>query len=272
MAAGQPNESAAQAPVAAANAEIAAANAQVEAARPDVTIVVTSYNQGPFIAEAVASALAQTVPCRVVVVDDGSDDDSVQTASALGVEVVSLPHGGAIAAFRAGVARVATPFYCLLNADDVFEPTYVARTRPLLADPRVGFVYTGVRYIGTQSGVVAGRPFDAGALRFGNFAHASSLVRKAAYEAVGGFDAVFADHHEDWALWAAMVSTGWLGAGVDEPLLQYRKHAAPSRNPQRIRDRESARWRIARRHPRWYGVTGFARLGASSLKLLLTGG
>ena len=65
-----------------------------------------------------------------MVVDDGSVDDSLQVAEALGVPCHALPHRGALATFRAGVDLVETPFYLLLNADDILEPTYVERTRP----------------------------------------------------------------------------------------------------------------------------------------------
>lgn len=242
-----------------------------EGAAPDVTIVITSYNQGPWIGEAIASALAQRHPCRVVVVDDGSSDGSVATARGLGVEVVARDHAGAIATFRAGVDLVRTPFYLLLNADDVLEPDYVEATLPLMADRRVAFVYTGVRYIGARSGVVSVPQWNAGRLRWGNFAHAASLVRKSAYDAVGGFDPAFADHHEDWALWVAMAAAGWRGAAVDWPLLRYRQHQSASRNRVEQRAVELARWRLARRHARWYGPLGFLRLVASSVRLAVTG-
>lgn len=231
----------------------------------DVTIVISSYNQAEYLGEAVASALAQTVPCRVVVVDDGSADGSADLAVGLGVETVRLPHQGALETFRAAVDLVTTPFYCLLNGDDVIEPTYVERTRPEMAGARVGFVYTGVRLFGEMEGMLPARPFDAGALRWSNFAHGASLVRTDAYRSVGGFDPAFEDHHEDWALWVAMVAQGWTGAPVDEPLLRYRQRAG-SRTPRHPFEFERARWRIARRHLCFYGPYGFARLLGSAAK------
>lgn len=238
--------------------------------RSDVTIVISSYNQAAFIGEAVQSALQQNVACTVLVVDDGSNDGSAEIAEQLGAHVVRRPHRGAMETFRTCVELVETPFYCLLNGDDGLEPTYVARTRPLIDDPRVGFVYTGVLYTGAVSGTRPARAFDAGALRWGNYVHGASLTRKAAYDAVGGFDRAFVDQFEDWALWVSIANAGWIGVPVDQPLLRYRRHVGASRNPTGAWELERARWRIATRYPRFYGAGGFARLAGSSLKLALT--
>lgn len=234
---------------------------------PDVTIAITCYNQAKFIGEAIGSALAQTYPCEVFVVDDGSTDGSPDIAESIGVKVVRRPHRGALMTFRAAVDLVTTDFYCLLNGDDALEPNYVERTRPHMQDPSVGFVYTGWRYVGSMSGVEPARSFDAHALLFGNYVHAASLTRRSTYEQVGGFDPAFKDHFEDWALWLAMVQGGWKGMPVDEPLHRYRRHDWPSRNPRSMRDFQRARLRLAQRYPTAYGITGFVRLAASGMRL-----
>jgi glycosyltransferase involved in cell wall biosynthesis len=236
---------------------------------PDVTIAITCYNQATFIGEAIRSALAQTYPCEIIVVDDGSTDDSAGIASAMGVQVVRRRHQGAVETFRAAVDMVTTDYYCLLNGDDALEPSYVEQTRPHIQERGVGFVYTGWRYVGSMSGVEHARAFDARELLFGNYVHAASLARRSAYEQVGGFDARFSDDFEDWALWVAMVRAGWKGVAVDAPLLRYRRHDWPSRNPRSKRVLQRARLRLAMLYPAAYGVTGFIRLGASWTRLAL---
>lgn len=239
--------------------------------RSDVTIVISSFDQAAFLGEAIEGALRQSVPCRVVVVDDGSADGSVRIAEQLGVEVLRLAHRGALETFRSAVEQVETPFYCLLNGDDAIDPEYVESTRQPLNDPRIGFVYTGVQLVGAESGTIRAHPFDREALRWANYVHGASLARKAAYDAVGGFDRAFSGHHEDWALWVSMVDAGWLGVPVDRPLLRYRRHPKGSRNPTGRWEVERTRWRLAGKHPRFYGVHGVARLAASAAKLVLTG-
>ena len=235
----------------------------------DVTVAITSYNQAEFIGEAISSALAQTYPTAVLVVDDGSTDGSADIAERMGVRVVRGPHRGALMTFRAAVEVVATDYYCLLNGDDALEPDYVEQTRPHMEDPSVGFVYTGWTYVGSMSGVEHARPFDSRSLVFGNYVHAASLTRRSAYEQVGGFDAAFRDHYEDWALWVALVQSGWKGVPVDEPLLRYRRHDSPSRNPVSTGALQRTRLRLALRYPTAYGVRGFIRLAASGARFAL---
>lgn len=231
----------------------------------EVTIVISSFNQRQYLPEAITSALSQTIRSPVVVVDDGSSDGSAELAEGMGVDTVRLSHRGALETFRSGVEVVKTPFYILLNGDDALEDSYVERTLPWMTDPEVGFVYTGVRYIGAREGVEYGRPFDRAALRWWNFAHGASLVRKAAYESVGGYDLRFKDHHEDWALWVAMVAKGWAGASIGEPLLRYRQHEHETRNPRDLRAIKRLRWRLAFRYPAYYGVRGLFRLAGWSV-------
>lgn len=237
----------------------------------DVTIVVTSYMQSQFVKAAVSSAMSQTVACRVVLVDDGSDDGSVEVAERLGVEAVSLAHRGALATFRSAVDLVETPFYVLLNADDLLDTRYVELTRPLADVPDVGFVYTAMENFGAETGTFNAPGFNIQTLKWGNYVHAASLTRKAAYESVGGFDSRFTGHHEDWALWLSMARNGWRGVALDLPLLRYRHQETQGRNPEATRDIEKARWRLFWRDPALYGLTGLGRLIASSAKVALTG-
>lgn len=237
----------------------------------DVTIVVSCFQQEDFIAEALNSALRQTWPTRLLMVDDGSTDRSLTIARDLGVDCHPLPHRGALATFRAGVSLVETPFYCLLNGDDILDSEYVQSTRPAMDDPNVGFVYTGFEWFGAVSRTFGARPYDGRALAFGNYVHAASLTRKLAYESVGGFDDRFSDHHEDWALWLALVRKGWRGVPVDRPLLRYRRHEFGSRNREEGARIEEARWRLFRRDPGAFGLRGFLRLAASRAKMAVVG-
>ena len=64
---------------------------------PTVAIVIPCHRYGRFLAQALVSALAQTVPPRqIVVVDDGSEDETRQVAASYGprIETVRISHGG----------------------------------------------------------------------------------------------------------------------------------------------------------------------------------
>ncbi|HEX8831207.1 MAG TPA: glycosyltransferase, partial [Longimicrobium sp.] len=96
---------------------------------PRVSIVVNNYNYGRFLAEAIDSALAQTYPgVEVVVVDDGSTDDSREVIARYADRVLPVlkENGGQASAFNAGFARSSGDIVFFLDADDVLLPEAVA--------------------------------------------------------------------------------------------------------------------------------------------------
>src|SRR5919202_6340196 len=94
-----------------------------------VSVVIPCYNQAQFLARAVESALAQThPPLDVIVVDDGSTDDTLQVARGYPVRVISQRRQGVCAAVNNGVAACSGDFFLRLDADDELEPTYVEET------------------------------------------------------------------------------------------------------------------------------------------------
>jgi len=105
----------------------------VSAARP-VSIIVSSYNYGRFVGKAIESALAQTyAPIEVIVVDDGSTDDSraVIRRFADRVRTVFKENGGQASAFNAGFAASHGTVIIFLDSDDVLLPAAVAQAVPL---------------------------------------------------------------------------------------------------------------------------------------------
>jgi glycosyltransferase involved in cell wall biosynthesis len=94
-----------------------------------VSVVVNNYNYGRFLRDAIDSALAQTyAPLEVVVVDDGSTDDSREIIAAYGDRVISLlkENGGQTSAFNAAFAACRGDVIVFLDADDVLLPNTVA--------------------------------------------------------------------------------------------------------------------------------------------------
>jgi GT2 family glycosyltransferase len=246
---------------------------------PLVSIIIPNFNLGRFAPEAIASALAQTHPAiEVIVVDDGSTDDSLERIRAAPgvasgeVRVVERSNGGVARARNAGAAHARGQYLVFLDADDLLEPAYVARCLAALraAPPMVAYAYTQMRYFGAVDGLYRSKPFGRWKLVRGNFVNASALVRREAFEAAGGFDPGMTGH-EDHALWVALLERGWDGVLVPEPLLRYRRHQAASRNTltrERLRQLHAD---VAIRHPRLFWLhlllhPGRARAAAERLR------
>ncbi len=106
---------------------------------PRVSILIPARNAGRFLRPAVLSAFADGVDgIEVVVVDDGSTDDSIAEISELPVRVVSGPARGEAAARNAGVRATAGRFVTFLDADDLLIPASLAPRIALLErEPKV---------------------------------------------------------------------------------------------------------------------------------------
>jgi glycosyltransferase involved in cell wall biosynthesis len=105
-------------------------NSCPEREAPFVSILINNYNYGRFLGEAIRSALSQSYSNReIIVVDDGSTDNSLQIARSFGdqVRLIAKQNGGQASAFNMGFAASRGRIICLLDADDVFFPGKVAR-------------------------------------------------------------------------------------------------------------------------------------------------
>jgi len=95
-----------------------------------VSVIIPSYNCGSYLAEAIQSALGQTrPPFEVIVVDDGSTDDSLETARSFGppVQVVSQPNSGVSRARNRAIELASGDWLAFLDADDVWVPEKLER-------------------------------------------------------------------------------------------------------------------------------------------------
>jgi glycosyltransferase involved in cell wall biosynthesis len=95
-----------------------------------VSIVINNYNYAAFLPEAIDSALNQNYPYReVIVVDDGSQDDSQTIIKSYGDHVVPVfkTNGGQGSAFNAGFAAAQGDIVLFLDSDDVLLPDTIRR-------------------------------------------------------------------------------------------------------------------------------------------------
>jgi glycosyltransferase involved in cell wall biosynthesis len=101
---------------------------------PLVSIVVINFNYGRYLEKAVASALAQSyAPLEVVVVDDGSTDNSLNILKKFAgrISLVNKSRGGHVSAFNAGFAASRGDVLVFLDADDILFPNCIARVMTL---------------------------------------------------------------------------------------------------------------------------------------------
>jgi glycosyltransferase involved in cell wall biosynthesis len=174
-----------------------------------VSVVVPCYQHGRYLPEAIESVLAQDYPEKeVIVVNDGSPDDTAAVARRFGDDVVYLeqPHRGPSAARNAGIRVASGDYIALLDADDVLLPGSLSlRAAVLDAEPSVGLVSgaslefdeSGIR--GQRRGPPSPHNFRWETVRF-NEAMGAVMLRRDCLARFGGFDEEL-DAAEDWMCW-----------------------------------------------------------------------
>jgi cellulose synthase/poly-beta-1,6-N-acetylglucosamine synthase-like glycosyltransferase/peptidoglycan/xylan/chitin deacetylase (PgdA/CDA1 family) len=125
---------------------------------PPVSIVVPAYNEAAGIAATVRSLVHTTYPgeVEVIVVDDGSTDDTAAIVEGLGlpgVTVIRQDNAGKPAALTTGIAHARHEILVLVDGDTVFEPGTIERLVRPLADPAVGAV-SGNTKVGNAKGLL----------------------------------------------------------------------------------------------------------------------
>jgi glycosyltransferase involved in cell wall biosynthesis len=236
----------------------------IQPSPPLTSIIIPCYNYARFLPDAFASVLAQTVVnWELIIVDDGSSDETLTTAQQLiarhpdrRMRLFHQPNQGNAAARNTGAAQAVGEYIMYLDADDLVAPTYLERTTAVLRDqPAVGFVYTGMRLFGADLHDWPSTTYDARLLPFENAVLSHALLRRVAWEQVGGYDSIHTLYGlEDWDFWLRLAAAGWQGWHIDELLVFYRRHER-SMSSQLRRDQEwDARAQIIRKHPDLYGL------------------
>ncbi len=242
------------------------------AAVPSFSIVIPAYQVAPFVGEAVASALAQTIrPHEVVVCDDGSTDD-IDAALAPyrdRILLVRQENRGLPAAKNAAVRVASGDFVAILDGDDAYLPERLEALGQLAAArPDLDILASDV-FVET-GGEVVGRFYDPApfvvdnqrlALLRRNFICSGSAVRRERLLAVGGFDESL-DCADDWDCWLRLVLAGSMIGCVDEPLARYRLRAG-AMTETRSRD-FAGRLQVLERVFEWSGLSSEEREVARS--------
>jgi glycosyltransferase involved in cell wall biosynthesis len=122
---------------------------------PLVSILINNYNYGRFLTAAIDSAIAQTYPhIEIVVVDDGSTDNSHDVITSYGHKIIPIfkQNGGQASAFNTGFAASRGEIICFLDADDIFLPHKVAEiVKIFTAELEIGWCFHSLNFFGDSS-------------------------------------------------------------------------------------------------------------------------
>jgi glycosyltransferase involved in cell wall biosynthesis len=248
---------------------------------PAVSVVMAVYNGEPWLGEALASVLGQSlVDFELIVVDDGSTDGTSKRLGTITdprLRVLRQPRGGQTKALNHGLRAARAPLIARIDADDVALPRRLERQAGFLAaHPDIGLLGTAAREIAPDGSVIRTlvTPGDDRALRralrrSNPLIHSSVMfLRRALVDAGGAYDESFAVA-QDYDLWLRMSRVTRL-ASLDEPLVLRRLapgRLSSARDTTRLRDEVVAKLRALRSGavPAWSVVFLAKPLGALML-------
>jgi glycosyltransferase involved in cell wall biosynthesis len=212
-----------------------------------IVAIIPLYNGARWIEQSIKSVLAQALPPdEFIVVDDGSTDDGPRVVERLAqrhpITLLRKPNGGQSSARNFGVAHSKSALVALLDQDDAWYPHHLATLIKPFRKPRgisLGWVYSDLDEIDESGGMVNKRLLDliprvhirprenpkrslAACLSNDLFILPSaSLISRAAFEAVGGFDESLCGYEDD-DLFLRLFRAGYDNVFINEPLSQWR--------------------------------------------------
>lgn len=153
-----------------------------------VSIIIAARNNGPFLSEAIESALNQTVECEVIYVDDCSFDDSLKVANSYrdqGLQIFrSQYHRGVCETRNRGASLAKGDYLLFLDGDDILQTDYVQKHLDAIT-PQTPFVYGAAEAFGAFTTFWDAPEWAEGRLWLRNFVNTSALWNRRAFETAG---------------------------------------------------------------------------------------
>jgi glycosyltransferase involved in cell wall biosynthesis len=211
----------------------------------NVTVLIPNLNGGKFLEAALISCLEQTHSCDILVVDNGSTDNSLDILKKYSekyenVSFLKMPEKGISNALNYGLSRIDTEFICRLDSDDVMVPWRVqVQVTEMIENPNLILVGSQVEYIErlqTQKRY-SSYPSDSDSIKramcWSNpIAHPSVVLRTRFIREAGGYKARF-DGAEDFDLWLRLMGSGDF-LNLKLPLTKYRIHEGQTSQTSRL--------------------------------------
>lgn len=214
-----------------------------------VSVIMPSYNHAKYVLDAAKSVLDQTYEqIEIIVIDDGSSDDSVKLLRSINDSRISLrvqENQGAHNAINLGLSLAQGDYICIINSDDMFPVNRIERCLNFLNKEEADFICSWISIIdgnGKQKGIKKGwynmRPtwsitsasdgfwetddFILNLLSTNFISTTSNMFfRRSVYDEIGGMRSLRFCHDWDFALRVASKFPCFI---IPEPLISYRVH------------------------------------------------
>ena len=219
-----------------------------------VSVIVPMYNAAEFIEEALTSIVESNYrPIEVVVMDDGSTDNSLSVAQRFAeqhpeIKVLQQTNRGASAARNNAIRQSHGEYILPVDADNKIDPRYIEEAVAVLAQrPEVRVVACRADFFGERTGEWITAPFSKELLARKNMIDTCAMYRRVDWDKTSGYMETCAAR-EDWDMWLSLFEQGGEFVRLPEIRMHYRIRGGSKR----IQDRALKRKLIVeinRRHP-----------------------
>lgn len=188
-----------------------------------VSIVIPCYNHQEFISDAIQSALDQTLKCDIIVVDDGSTDNSAIIASKYPVSLIRQVNKGLSSARNTGIMNAQSDYIQFLDSDDMLKDECVETLLEIAKKTDADIVAPSFKCFGIENQeVVLAQNLKVEDFMPNNRIGYFSLFKKSALLEVGGYSPKMAFGYEDWHMTIDLLKKGKKLVTTKEVLVMYR--------------------------------------------------
>lgn len=197
------------------------------------SVIIPSYNQGEYLEDAIESAYNQTYsPLEIIVVDDGSKDDSLEIARRYtfpefpGIEspvrVISQVNKGLPSARNTGIMNARGDYIMPLDADDILYENALERINQEIIKTNADVIAPSFREFGKSDREVILQGFSMEDLKQANRIGYFSAIRRSALLEVGGYNPKMKWGWEDYDLWFDLFKRNKNLVIIQDVLVKYR--------------------------------------------------
>lgn len=170
-----------------------------------ISIIIPVYNQAEYLADAIESALDQTKPCEIIVINDGSTDFSLKVADSYkgqGVKVINQANKGLPSARNAGIMSATGEYVLPLDADDLLVENCIEKMELAIGQYSADVIAPSFKTFGVTNGeAILTRIPTLQEFLSGNRLGYFCAIKKSVLQEVGGYNPKMKWGWEDYDLW-----------------------------------------------------------------------
>jgi len=189
-----------------------------------IDIIIPSYNQEEYLSDCIDSVLSQSVkPHRIIVVDDGSTDNSLEIAKKYPVDVIEQVNKGLSSARNTGIMNSTADYCFFLDADDMITENAIERITKEIENTNADIIAPSLKEFGLGNAIViVNSEIKLEDFTKGNYLPCACAVKRSKLLEVGGYSPRMVHGYEDMHLWINLLSIGATISTIQEPLFLYR--------------------------------------------------